>query len=147
MTAQPNVTAFQTRVYALCSQIPEGHFATYKDISDALQSSPRAVGQALKRNPFAPVVPCHRVLASDYYIGGFFGSWGLAPSEPASAPKSGSARKSAQAEPAQAADGNVHRKLALLAGEGLLFDATGHLLKDQQSSRHFAQFTVQSSES
>ncbi|KAH6597395.1 hypothetical protein BASA61_003165 [Batrachochytrium salamandrivorans] len=48
------VTDFQSKVYGLCAQIPSGSFATYKDISDALKSSPRAVGQALKRNLLPP---------------------------------------------------------------------------------------------
>jgi len=42
-----------------------------------LQSSPRAVGQSLRRNPFAPNVPCHRVVAADLELGGFSGSWGI----------------------------------------------------------------------
>ena len=35
--------------------------------------SPRAVGQALRKNPFAPKVPCHRVVKSDLGLGGFYG--------------------------------------------------------------------------
>jgi methylated-DNA-[protein]-cysteine S-methyltransferase len=58
------VTAFQERVYALLQQIPEGKVATYATMAKALNSSPRAVGGALRNNPFAPEVPCHRVLAS-----------------------------------------------------------------------------------
>lgn len=46
---------------------------TYKLIADALKSHPRAVGQALKVNPYAPRVPCHRVVASDGTLGGFMG--------------------------------------------------------------------------
>jgi methylated-DNA-[protein]-cysteine S-methyltransferase len=42
-------------------------------IAKALNSSPRAVGQALKCNPFAPKVPCHRVVASSGALGGFMG--------------------------------------------------------------------------
>ncbi|KAG2445481.1 hypothetical protein HXX76_000097 [Chlamydomonas incerta] len=42
-----------------------------------LESAPRAVGQALRRNPFCPVVPCHRVVAADLNIGGFSGGWGI----------------------------------------------------------------------
>lgn len=41
-----------------------------------LKSSPRAVGQALMRNPFAPEVPCHRVVSTSLNIGGFNGTWG-----------------------------------------------------------------------
>ena len=40
------------------------------------KSCARAVGNAMKNNPFAPEVPCHRVLASDGSLGGFKGSWG-----------------------------------------------------------------------
>jgi methylated-DNA-[protein]-cysteine S-methyltransferase len=46
---------------------------TYLLLAKALNSSPRAVGQALKNNPFAPEVPCHRVVASDGSLGGFMG--------------------------------------------------------------------------
>lgn len=51
--------------------------STYKAISDALKSHPRAVGQALRLNPFCPLpVPCHRVIATNLAIGGFSGGWG-----------------------------------------------------------------------
>jgi len=65
--------SFATKVYALCSQIPKGKISTYGSIALALNSSPRAVGQALRCNPFAPKVPCHRVVSSDGRIGGFMG--------------------------------------------------------------------------
>ncbi|MCC5845436.1 MAG: MGMT family protein [Verrucomicrobia bacterium] len=69
-----NVTEFQRRVYAACSRIPPGKVATYAGLARSIGcGSPRAVGQALKRNPFAPAVPCHRVVASDLTIGGFMG--------------------------------------------------------------------------
>lgn len=64
---------FADRVYALCKKIPKGRVSTYGEISNALKSSPRAVGQALRCNPYAPVVPCHRVVKSDGSIGGFMG--------------------------------------------------------------------------
>jgi len=35
-----------------------------------------SVGNALRNNPFSPYVPCHRVIASNYFVGGFFGEWG-----------------------------------------------------------------------
>ncbi len=68
------ITAFQSRVYtALCS-VPRGRVTTYASLASAVGCrSPRAVGQALKRNPLAPSVPCHRVIASDSSIGGFRG--------------------------------------------------------------------------
>lgn len=46
---------------------------TYGLLAKALNSSPRAVGQALRCNPYAPIVPCHRVVSSDGSIGGFMG--------------------------------------------------------------------------
>jgi methylated-DNA-[protein]-cysteine S-methyltransferase len=65
---------FEQRVYRALSQVPAGHVTTYGLLAAHLGCrSPRAVGQALKRNPFAPRVPCHRVIASDLTIGGFSG--------------------------------------------------------------------------
>lgn len=63
-------------MYRLCRRVPKGKVTTYKEIGDAIGTSGmvyRAVGVALKCNPFAPVVPCHRVVASDGRIGGFHG--------------------------------------------------------------------------
>ncbi|KAI9142339.1 hypothetical protein BKA69DRAFT_273484 [Paraphysoderma sedebokerense] len=51
------VTPFQFKVYDCCRQVPKGKLTTYKAISDYLSSAPRAVGQALKNNPFAPLNP------------------------------------------------------------------------------------------
>ncbi|KAF2857285.1 DNA binding methylated-DNA--cysteine S-methyltransferase [Piedraia hortae CBS 480.64] len=74
------VTEFQERVYALLRRIPEGKVTTYAALAKALGSSPRAVGGALRNNPFAPEIPCHRVIASSGYVGGFKGDWEDAPS-------------------------------------------------------------------
>lgn len=50
---------------------------SYKILSDTLKSAPRAVGQALKINPFCPLpVPCHRVIGADHSLGGFSGQSG-----------------------------------------------------------------------
>lgn len=55
-------------------RVPEGRVVTYKILADALGCRCyQAIGQALRRNPFAPEVPCHRVIASDLTIGGFGG--------------------------------------------------------------------------
>ncbi len=65
---------FNEKVWQMCKRIPKGKVATYRSIAKALHTTAyRAVGQALKRNPYAPVVPCHRVVASDGRIGGFMG--------------------------------------------------------------------------
>ena len=66
-------TKFQERVYAITRSIPKGETMTYGEIAKKLKSSPRAVGQALKRNPYAPIVPCHRVIHTDGRIGGYSG--------------------------------------------------------------------------
>lgn len=63
---------FQQRVYALLLQIPLGKVASYASLSKALESSPRAVGGALRRNPFAPEVPCHRIICADGVSCGLF---------------------------------------------------------------------------
>ena len=68
-------TDFQQRVYGAVSLIPRGEVATYGAVAGYISCrSSRAVGQALRHNPFAPRVPCHRVIASDLTIGGFGGS-------------------------------------------------------------------------
>ncbi|KAL8791542.1 MAG: hypothetical protein Q9195_005870 [Heterodermia aff. obscurata] len=67
---------FRQRVLLALCQVPPGRFTTYAAMSDYLNSGPRAVGNALRNNPFAPRVPCHRVVASGGGIGGFGGEWG-----------------------------------------------------------------------
>ena len=67
-------TEFEERVYSACSMIPEGQVTTYKALAQHIHcGSSQAVGQALKRNPRAPVVPCHRVVRTDLNLGGFAG--------------------------------------------------------------------------
>ena len=69
------ITEFQRRVYDATRQIPRGKVTTYGHLAKAIGCcSSRAVGQALKVNPFAPEVPCHRVIRSDLTIGGFSGT-------------------------------------------------------------------------
>lgn len=67
-------TDFQEKVYKLCSKVPKGKVTTYKEIGKKLGKGGfiyRAVGMALNKNPYAPKVPCHRVVASDGSLGGF----------------------------------------------------------------------------
>lgn len=67
-------TSFQQKVYRCLQGVPCGRVTTYKLLAEAVGCrSPRAVGQALKNNPFSPEVPCHRVVKSDLSIGGFCG--------------------------------------------------------------------------
>lgn len=95
------VTPFQRRVYDALCEVPRGWVTTYGRLAQRIGcGSARAVGGALRRNPFAPQVPCHRVIASDGSIGGFSGK-----------------RQGAE----------IRRKLALLREEGVEFDDDGRL--------------------
>jgi methylated-DNA-[protein]-cysteine S-methyltransferase len=66
-------TEFETMVYDAVRRIPEGETRTYGWVAREIgrPKASRAVGNALHRNPFAPEVPCHRVVRSDGTIGGF----------------------------------------------------------------------------
>ena len=75
MKLKNNVTKFENSVYDLCKKVPKGKVTTYKAIANKLGvKAYRAVGQALRCNPYAPKVPCHRVIASDGTMGGFGGA-------------------------------------------------------------------------
>lgn len=68
------ITEFQRRVYMELLCVPQGETVTYGELARRIGCrSAQAVGQALKRNPFAPEVPCHRVVAADGSLGGYFG--------------------------------------------------------------------------
>jgi methylated-DNA-[protein]-cysteine S-methyltransferase len=103
-------TPFEKRVYAACANIPYGKVSTYQYLAKMLGTSPRAVGQALKRNPFAPAVPCHRVVSSNGFIGGFNGH---------------SIRTAFSMDHC---DEEIKRKLNLLASEGVRFDDCGKVV-------------------
>ena len=61
-------------VYDAVRLIPKGKVATYGSISRQIKrGTARAVGTALAKNPFAPEVPCHRVVRADGSLGGFHG--------------------------------------------------------------------------
>ena len=66
---------FSKKVWNKCKKIPRGKISTYKENGKSLNSKAyRAIGQALKNNPYAPIVPCHRVVKSDGSIGGYQGT-------------------------------------------------------------------------
>jgi O-6-methylguanine DNA methyltransferase len=65
---------FDERVWKLMERIPRGNVTTYGEIARKLNTKAyRAVGNACRKNPYAPRVPCHRVVRSDGTIGGFGG--------------------------------------------------------------------------
>jgi O-6-methylguanine DNA methyltransferase len=110
-------TKFQFQVYQLCSQIPKGCVSTYKQIAKILYTSPRAVGQALRNNPFSSrIVPCHRVIESNFFIGGYRG---------------------------QTARGKILRltiKQKKLIKEGIFFNSKGYLQKGLRKDKIFEKF-------
>lgn len=68
------ITPFQRRVYLALLDVPSGTTITYGELAERIGCrSAQAIGQALRRNPFAPDVPCHRVVAADGSLGGYNG--------------------------------------------------------------------------
>lgn len=66
--------SFNEKVWAVTARIPPGEVRTYGAIARELGTKGyRAVGNALNRNPYAPAVPCHRVVGSDGALTGFAG--------------------------------------------------------------------------
>ena len=64
--------SFNERCYTILRKVPKGKITTYKTLAKALNSKAyRAVGNAMNKNPHAPKVPCHRVVKSDGFVGGF----------------------------------------------------------------------------
>lgn len=68
-----NPTHFQKRVYGVVLSIPPGDTRSYKWVAEKIGSprAYRAVGQALKKNPYIGKIPCHRVIGEDGSLGGF----------------------------------------------------------------------------
>ncbi|KAJ5118830.1 hypothetical protein N7448_010536 [Penicillium atrosanguineum] len=75
ISLHPTLTPYRRRVYRALLSVPEGRWTTYSAMATYLNSSARAVGNAMRTNPFAPEVPCHRVLAADRSLGGYKGEW------------------------------------------------------------------------
>lgn len=75
ISLHPTLTPYRRRVYRTLLSIPPGRWTTYSALATHLGSSARAVGTAMRSNPFAPEVPCHRVLAADGGLGGYKGVW------------------------------------------------------------------------
>ncbi|KAL6245895.1 hypothetical protein RBB50_007048 [Rhinocladiella similis] len=101
--SHPTLTPYRKKLYTTLLSVPKGRYTTYAAMSDYLSSSARAVGNGMRNNPFAPDVPCHRVLAANGTIGGFHGDWGK--------------------------DGKyANKKIELLRSEGVRFDPSGKVV-------------------
>ncbi len=109
-----SLTPYRKKLYTILLSVPRGRYTTYAAMSDHLKSSARAVGNGMRNNPFAPDVPCHRVLAADGSIGGFHGDWG----------KDGA---------------HAAKKIELLRGEGVKFDARGKVVGEPFRKFHHFQ--------
>ena len=67
------ITDFEKKIYEAVLKIPRGETRSYKWVAAKIGSPKacRAVGNALNKNPYIRIVPCHRVIRSDGSIGGF----------------------------------------------------------------------------
>ena len=72
-------TKFQKKVWNYLKTIRKGSVKTYKQVAIAINrpKSARAVANAVGKNPFAPKIPCHRVIRSDGSLGGYSGKGGV----------------------------------------------------------------------
>jgi methylated-DNA-[protein]-cysteine S-methyltransferase len=72
-------TKFQVKVWAFLKKIPRGSVKTYSQVAKGI-GKPRAVraaANAIGKNPYAPKIPCHRVIRSDGSLGGYSGKGGI----------------------------------------------------------------------
>ena len=72
-------TKFQQKVWAYLMKIPRGSVKTYSQVAKAIGKplAVRAVANAIGKNPYAPKIPCHRVIRSDGTLGGYSGKGGI----------------------------------------------------------------------
>ena len=72
-------TKFQLKVWKYLKTIPKGQVKTYKQVAISIKNpkSARAVANACAKNPYAPKIPCHRVIRSDGALGGYSGRGGI----------------------------------------------------------------------
>ena len=74
-----NGTKFQVKVWTYLSKIPRGSVKTYSQVAKAVGKplAVRAVANAIGKNPYAPKIPCHRVIRLDRSLGGYSGKGGI----------------------------------------------------------------------
>ena len=72
-------TKFQVKVWGYLRKIPRGSLKTYAQVAKAIGKprAVRAVANAIGKNPYAPKIPCHRVIRSDGSLGGYSGKGGV----------------------------------------------------------------------
>ena len=74
-----NGTKFQLKVWTYLKKIPRGSVKTYSQVAKSIGRplAARAVANAIGKNPYAPKIPCHRVIRSDGSLGGYSGKGGV----------------------------------------------------------------------
>ena len=72
-------TKFEVKVWEYLKTIPKGQTRTYKEVAKSIKRplSYRAVANAIAKNPYSPLIPCHRVVKSDGTVGGYSGKGGV----------------------------------------------------------------------
>ena len=72
-------TSFQLKVWKYLKKIPRGRVKTYTQVAKGIGKplAVRAVANAIGKNPYAPIIPCHRVIRSDGSLGGYSGKGGI----------------------------------------------------------------------
>ena len=72
-------TKFQLKVWSYLKKIPKGSVRTYSQVAKSIGKplAVRAVANAIGKNPYAPKIPCHRVIRSDGSLGGYSGKGGV----------------------------------------------------------------------
>ena len=72
-------TNFQLKVWNYLKKIPRGKVKTYSEVAKSIGQplAARAVANAIRKNPLAPQIPCHRVIRSDGSLGGYSGKGGI----------------------------------------------------------------------
>jgi len=71
--ANEHLSKYSQKVLKCVWQIPVGYLTTYGVVAKTCGGSPRAVGRVMATNPFAPLIPCHRIVQADFSIGGYGG--------------------------------------------------------------------------
>ena len=113
-----HLPSIRQRVLLALLQVPRGRVTTYGALAAFLKTSARAVGSAMRNNPFAPGVPCHRVVAAGGKVGGFGGEVGEGV---------GTGRgKMSKGEEEEG--GKIAEKRMLLREEGVRFDGRGRVV-------------------
>lgn len=71
--AMAHLSSYSRRVLRLTSLIPTGYITTYGILAEVSGGSPRSIGRVMATNPFAPLIPCHRVVTANMTLGGYGG--------------------------------------------------------------------------